>query len=103
MKTGFKYEYAEVLNNCFKKYYLFITDDGEFVDSVTKKKLNKNHVRCMLRNDYLNSGHGQLSGSMLCAIIDRYLLGVMKAAKTLTDAGDSMYTGEMEVMEDFLK
>lgn len=102
MKAGFKYEYAEVLTDIFKSYRLAITKDGFFVDMVTKKYMRDNHIKCMLRRDYINTGHGHIEGRMLCAIIDRYMIGIKNAAHELADCGETEHTGEIELADEFL-
>lgn len=102
MKTGFKYEYAEVLTNIFRGYNIFVTKEGIFVDMTTRKYLRYNHLKCMLRNDYIKSGHGELTGKILCSILDRYLKGIKNAAAELADYGETEHTGYFEVEEVYL-
>lgn len=102
MKAGFKYEYAEVLTNIFRGYNLSITKDGFFVDMATKKYLRDNHIKCMLRRDYIESGHGHIEGKMLCHVIDRYLVGIKNAAYELADSGETEHTGEIELLDEYL-
>jgi hypothetical protein len=103
MKAGFKYDYAEVLTEIFKSYNIFITKDGVFVDMETRKYIRDNHIKCMLRIDYIKSGHGLLTGKFLVSIIERYIIGLKDAAAELADVGETEYTGYYEVADTYMK
>lgn len=103
MKSGFKYDYAEVLTDCFKNLGILVSVKGDFIDSYTKSYLKKNKVICMLRNDYRNTGHDKLHGKMLCDIIDRYLVGLKKAAEDLAELTESEHTYYIETNDTFLQ
>ena len=54
-ERGFKYGYADDLWGIFRSYNLSVTTENQFVDNETKKFMHHNHVKCMIRRDYLNS------------------------------------------------
>ncbi len=103
MTANFETEYAAKLCELFKRYNFFITIDGKFVDCETKQWLRDNHVKCMLRRDYIESGHGQISGAVLVNIVERFMIGLKRAAAALASAGETEFTGEMDVLEEYLK
>lgn len=102
MTANFEKEYAAKLCELFKQYNIFITIDGKFVDCETKQLLRDNHVKCMLRRDYIESGHGQISGSVLVNIVERFMIGLKRAAAALSASGETDFTGEMEIKEEYL-
>lgn len=103
MKAGFKFDYAEVLTECFKRLGILVSVDGKFIDIETKCLLRENKVRCMLRNDYINTGHGKLDGKFLVSIIGRYLIGMKNAAEALADLTESEHTYYIEAFDTYLE
>jgi hypothetical protein len=66
-----------------RDFNLGVSVDGEFIDSETKKVINTNHLRCILRRDYLSSGRNTLEGKSLNVIIDIFLNCLKRASKEI--------------------
>lgn len=79
---GFGYRYAQELWAIFRRYNLFVSLDGDFFDSETKQKVRRNHIKCMIRNDYLAQENPELRGAVLDNILERFLSGVATAIKS---------------------
>ena len=78
---GLGYQYAQELWRMFQRYNLFVSLDGRFFDKETKMQLHANHVKCLLRNDYLKQEDPELRGAQLSDILDRFLDGVRRAVR----------------------
>lgn len=98
----FKYGFAEVFYRCLLSYNLGVDDKGVYVSIDTKEKIKINHLKCMIRNDYIASGHGELSGSKLCDLIIRFLYDVIEAVNRMVKGPGVIRYGEFMLSDSYL-
>ena len=77
-KNELRADFAELVD-CFSKLPLAISIDNQWYDKITGKKLRENHVRCLIRANYLDR-HDKLHGAKLDKLIKAMLRGVHKTA-----------------------
>ena len=77
----------------FHSDYLFLTEKiksfgvalsltGDYIDRETLKCLHKNHIKCLLKNEYKNAKR-PLTGKALDIIIDKFLSALVKATNNM--------------------
>jgi len=59
-----------------------ILTDGRFVDKETRQIIRRNHLKCMLRREYIEEG-GNLRGRALDKVLDGFLYALVKISNTV--------------------
>jgi hypothetical protein len=99
-KEHFGRKFSLIFFDIFNKYHFFVSLDGTIIDSVTKQPVRLNHVKCLLRNDYL-SGNPEIHGSLLNGVIESFLVGIIKAVK-LASQTNPEYVQVEDVKDEYL-
>jgi len=77
----------------------YVLTDGTFIDKETNKIIHRNHIKCMMRLEYIAAG-GELRGKPLQFVIERFLIAMAGIAKRLHEQSDN---GELERHKGFIK
>ncbi len=84
----------------FNNYDMFVSLDGKFFDSVTMKQVHRNHLKCMLRRDYL-SDSPEIQGALLVQVVEKFIDGVTKGVNQLGTKNPDMVRVQ-ETCDSFL-
>jgi hypothetical protein len=77
-------------------YEIGVALDGVFVDKLTSKQIHENHLKCLLRRDYLES-KGQKKG------LDQLILATLVGMKRMVlDPKNQCHIEEMNVLDSHL-
>ena len=76
-------------------YQIGVTIEGDFVDNATCKRIHDNHLKCLLRKDYLQNFPGKKQKAVVeCCI---------KALKMLVhDKENDVVKQEITVLDDYI-
>ena len=77
------------------EYQIGVTIEGDFVDNATCKRIHDNHLKCLLRRDYLQNYPGEKQKNVVeCCI---------KALKLLVkDPENEVAKQEINVLDDYI-
>ena len=72
-----------------KEFDIATSIQGDFIDRLTMKKIKKNHLKSMIRRDYMNfyQDNDKLSGTILCDMIEQFLDLIAIATKKVYEEG----------------
>ena len=88
---GFRLPYTKHLFKLFQSYGLSVSSLGEFMDNETQKFVRRNHLKCMLRRDYLEKyGVLGIAGRALDKLIEGMFEGLSLATAKLAEAPDEL-------------
>ena len=81
--SQFKNAAANILWAKLQKYGITVTSNGEFFETLNGAAMKRNHIRCLLRKDYLSEGRTDYSPTQLNYFIDSILIGAVAATKAV--------------------
>ena len=83
-----------------KEMKLAVTVDGDWIDRESGLQMHKNHLRCILKNEYRTHG-GERTGRDLDKFVDGLLEGCRRAAVHVFEKGSAIST-EIELHDQYL-
>lgn len=70
---------------------LVVSNRGEWFDMESKKRVNANHIKCMLRNDYL-AQRNILNGKVLDIVLSMLIKSMEKAGVIMFESPEYRHT-----------
>lgn len=100
-RTDGLYGDVKRLVECLMRLDLALNVDGVWYDRETGKMVRENHVKCMVRNDYIEHG-GHLRGKDLQKHINAVLAGTLRMTREVVNTNRTDLIRSLDVSEEFI-